>query len=76
LSAFLSLLTVLLTEATRLRTASWRDLWRVLLAIFLDNLGFHQFHLIARVAGTFQYLLLGRRDLGATAQRIPSTNPG
>ena len=70
LNVFLSLSAVLLTETTRLRTASWRDFWRVLLAIVLDSLGFHQFHLIVRIVGTAQYLL-GRRDLGAQMERNP-----
>ena len=68
LGAFLSLSSVLLTESTRLRTASWRDFWRLILAILIDNLGFHQFHLLIRVVGTFQYFL-GRRDLGAVMTR-------
>jgi len=76
LSVFLTLSMVVLTETTRLRAASWQDLRRSLLAIFLDSLGFHQFHLIARVAGTVQYLVLGRRDLGAPMQRIaPKPHP-
>jgi cellulose synthase/poly-beta-1,6-N-acetylglucosamine synthase-like glycosyltransferase len=76
LSAFLTLSMVVLTETTRLRAASWQDLRRSLQAIFLDNLGFHQFHLIARIAGTVQYLLLGRRDLGAPMERIaPKPDP-
>jgi cellulose synthase/poly-beta-1,6-N-acetylglucosamine synthase-like glycosyltransferase len=68
LGVFLSLSAVLLTESGRLRCASWRDFWRLLLAIFLDNLGFHQFHLLIRVVGTFQYIV-GRRDLGAAMIR-------
>jgi len=68
LGVFLSLSAIVITESTRLRTASWRDFWRLILAIFLDNLGFHQFHLLIRVVGTFQYLL-GRRDLGAAMTR-------
>ena len=68
LGVFLSLAAVVITESTRLRTANWRDFWRLILAILLDNLGFHQFHLIIRVIGTFQYLL-GRKDLGAVMTR-------
>jgi cellulose synthase/poly-beta-1,6-N-acetylglucosamine synthase-like glycosyltransferase len=68
LGVFLSLSAVLMTESGRLRCASWRDFWRLLLAIFLDNLGFHQFHLLIRVVGTFQYIV-GRRDLGAAMIR-------
>jgi hypothetical protein len=63
-----------ITESTRLRAASWRDFWRLILAILLDNLGFHQFHLIIRVIGTFQYLL-GRRDLGAVMTRTGNHPP-
>ena len=68
LGVFLSLSSVLLTESTRLRAASWRDFWRLILAILIDNLGFHQFHLLVRVVGTVQYLF-GRRDLGVTMTR-------
>jgi cellulose synthase/poly-beta-1,6-N-acetylglucosamine synthase-like glycosyltransferase len=68
LGVFLSLAAVVITESTRLRAASWRDFWRLILAIFIDNLGFHQFHLIVRVIGTFQHLL-GRKDLGAVMTR-------
>jgi hypothetical protein len=71
-SFFFSLTAVLMTESSRLRTANWHDFWKLLLAIFLDNLGFHQFHLLARVTGTFQYLVLGRRDLGIPMQRRAS----
>ena len=69
LGVFLSLAAVLLTESGRLRCASWRDFGRLLLAIFLDNLGFHQLHLLIRVIGTFQYVL-GRRDLGRAMERM------
>lgn len=68
LGVFLSLSAIVITESTRLRAASWKDFWRLILAIFLDNLGFHQFHLLIRVLGTFQYLF-GRRDLGAAMTR-------
>lgn len=69
LGVFLSMAAVLITESGRLRSASWREFWRLILAIFTDNLGFHQFHLIVRVIGTFQYFL-GRRDLGMAMERI------
>lgn len=69
LGVFLSLSAVLLTESGRLRCASWRDFGRLLFAIFLDNLGFHQLHLLIRVIGTFQYVL-GRRDLGLAMERM------
>jgi len=57
-----------ITESTRLRAASWNDFWKLILAIFLDNLGFHQIHLIIRVIGTIQFMM-GRTDLGAAMTR-------
>jgi len=75
LGVFLSLSALVITESTRLRTARWKDFWRLILAIFLDNLGFHQFHLLIRVVGTFQYLF-GRSDLGAPMKRnVNQVNP-
>jgi len=73
LSIFLSLSAVLLTESTRLRTASWHDFWRLILAIFSDNLGLHQFHLLMRVIGSFEYFLPAWRDLGVNVHRISHT---
>jgi len=74
LNVFLTLLAVLMTETTRFRAADWPNLWRLLLAVFLNTLGFHQFHLAARLVGTVEYLFLGRRDLGAQMQRMtPNT---
>jgi cellulose synthase/poly-beta-1,6-N-acetylglucosamine synthase-like glycosyltransferase len=70
LNAFTSLSAILLTETTQQRTVSWGDLLRGLLAVFLDNLGFHQFHLLARVVGTIQYVIFRRKDLGAHMDRI------
>jgi cellulose synthase/poly-beta-1,6-N-acetylglucosamine synthase-like glycosyltransferase len=69
LGVFLSLSAVLLTESGRLRSTSWHEFWKLLLAIFIDNLGFHQFHLLCRVVGTIQYLL-GRHDLGRQMDRM------
>lgn len=68
LGVFLSLSALLLTESGRLRSSSWRDFWRLIIAILIDNLGFHQFHLLCRVVGTVQYFL-GRRDLGQQMER-------
>lgn len=73
LGTLLSLAAVLLKETTRLRTASRRDLWRLIFAAFTDNLGYHQFHLIIRVVGTFDYLIRRRVDLGAVMVRTGAT---
>lgn len=70
LGVFLSLSAILLTETSRLRASSWRDLWRMLAAVFVENLGFHQFHLLARVIGSIQFLLYHRRDLGIPMERL------
>lgn len=67
---FLSLLAVLLTEMSRLRTGSWRDFWKMIAAIFVDNLGYHQWRQLAAVTGMLQFFLFRRRDLGARMERI------
>jgi cellulose synthase/poly-beta-1,6-N-acetylglucosamine synthase-like glycosyltransferase len=67
---FLTLLAVLLNESSRWRTASWPEFWKMIGAIFIDFLGFHQFRVLCSLAGTFQYLLLRRDDLGAKMERI------
>lgn len=67
---FLSLLAVLLTEMSRLRAASWRDFWKMIAAIFVDNLGYHQWRQLAAVVGMLQFFLFRRRDLGARMERI------
>lgn len=67
---FLSLLAVLLTEISRLRTASWSDFWKMIAAILTDNLGYHQWRQSAAVVGMFQFFLFRRRDLGARMERI------
>ncbi len=67
---FLTLLAVLITESSRLRTASWADFWKMVAAILLDNLGFHQLRVLCSLFGTVEYLLLRRRDLGAPMERI------
>jgi cellulose synthase/poly-beta-1,6-N-acetylglucosamine synthase-like glycosyltransferase len=65
LGTFLSVSAILLQEHTRMRAASMRDLLRLLLAGFVDNLGFHQLHVLFRIAGTFEYIVRRRRDLGS-----------
>lgn len=67
---FLTLLAVLLNESSRWRTASPTEFWKMIGAIFIDLLGFHQFRLLCSLTGTFQYLFLRRRDLGAKMERL------
>jgi hypothetical protein len=48
----------------------------MIVAIFLDQLGFHQFRLLCALVGTFEYIFLRRQDLGATMERLtPATAP-
>ena len=71
---FLTLLAVLINESSRWRTVSWGEFWKMIAAVFLDHLGFHQFRLLCSIAGTFQYIFLRRHDLGAKMERL-SPNP-
>lgn len=64
LGTLLSVSAVLLQEFTRLRPSNTRDLVRMLLAGLVENIGYHQLHLFWRIVGTFDYLILRRRDLG------------
>ncbi len=70
LGVFLTLLAVLITENSRLRTASWKDFWKLIFSIFIDNLGFHQLRVLCALLGSLEYLILRRKDLGAPMQRI------
>lgn len=70
LNVFLTLTAILLTEASRTRANSWRDLWKILFSIFLDNFGFHQLRVVVWLVAGFQYHFLGRRDLGADMTRL------
>ena len=67
---FLTLLAILISESSRWRTASWSEFWKMIAAVFLDHLGFHQFRLLCSLAGTFQYIFLRRHDLGAKMERL------
>lgn len=64
--SLLSVAAVLLQERTRMRAATSSDLLRLLWASLLENLGYHQWHLLTRVVGTFDYLIRRRKDVGAT----------
>lgn len=66
LGTFLSVTAVLLQERTRMRVASSGDLLRLLGAAAIENFGYHQLHLLVRIVGTFDYLVLRRKDVGAT----------
>ncbi len=67
----LTLMAVLISECTRMRTTSWKDYWRMLVAVFLDNFGWHQVRTLVSVWATIQLIFFGRRDLGAQMERSP-----
>lgn len=64
LGTFLSVTAVLLQESTRQRPTSTRDMVRLLFAGLIENFGYHQLHLLWRIAGTFDYFVRRRTDLG------------
>jgi cellulose synthase/poly-beta-1,6-N-acetylglucosamine synthase-like glycosyltransferase len=64
LGLVLSMSAVLLQETTRLRPERTADLARLLAAAMIETVGYHQLHLVWRVAGTFDYLVRRRKDLG------------
>jgi hypothetical protein len=78
LGTFLSVSAILLQEHTRLRTPRTRDLVRLLIAGFMENLGYHQMHLLWRVVGTFDYFVRRRTDLGRMERygSYQSSEPG
>lgn len=71
LGIFISLCALLMTESSQTKSVTWGDFWREIVAVMIDNLGIHQFHLICRVVGTVEFLF-GRRDLGLTMTRRES----
>jgi len=64
LGSLLSVAAILLQETTHLRVESTRDLLRLIGAAFVENLLYHQLHLLWRIGGTFDYLVRRRTDLG------------
>lgn len=64
LGTFVSLCAVLLQERTRLHQTKTGNLTRLLLAGLLENFGYHQFHLLCRIAGIFDLLVRGRTSIG------------
>jgi len=64
LGSLLSVAAILLQETTRLRVETTRDLMRLIGAAFVENLLYHQLHLLWRIGGTFDYLVRRRTDLG------------
>jgi cellulose synthase/poly-beta-1,6-N-acetylglucosamine synthase-like glycosyltransferase len=69
--AFLTLIAILIAETSRLRSTSWKDYWKMILAVFIDNLGWHQVRVFTSVWATIQLVFLRRRDLGSPMTRNP-----
>jgi len=74
-SILLTLTAVLITETSRFRANSWKQYWKMILSVVIDNFGWHQLRVLASVWGTIQYILFGRCDLGAPMTRVPQTEP-
>jgi cellulose synthase/poly-beta-1,6-N-acetylglucosamine synthase-like glycosyltransferase len=72
--AVLTLVAILITERSHLRSSSWKDYWKIILAVFLDNLGWHQIRVLTSLWATIQFILLRRRDLGAPMTRNPQSS--
>jgi cellulose synthase/poly-beta-1,6-N-acetylglucosamine synthase-like glycosyltransferase len=68
---FLTLVAILISETSRQRTNSWKDYWKLILAVFIDSFGWHQIRVFTSVWATVQFILLRRRDLGAPMERSP-----
>ena len=65
LGAALTLMAALLQRKSGALAIPLRDLLLLLAIGSLESLGYQQMHIAWRIAGTFQYVLHGRTDLGA-----------
>jgi hypothetical protein len=68
-SVFFTLIAILTTETSRLSSSSWKDYGKMILAVFIDNFGWHQIRVFTSVWATIQFIFLGRRDLGSPIAR-------
>lgn len=68
LGTLLSLVAILMQEHTRVRVRGAKDLFKLTLVSFAENLGLHQWSLLVRVWGTVQFLF-GRKDLGSMERK-------
>ncbi len=66
----LTLTAVLITETSRFRSTTWREYWKMILSVLLDNFGFHQIRVLTSVWATLQLLIFRRRDLGMQMARV------
>ena len=74
-NVFLSIVTVFITESSSQRSTSWSDYGRLVIAIFIDSIGWHQARVLVGVIASFEYFILRRCDLGEPMERTPSTPP-
>lgn len=56
LASFISICAILLQVNTRLREQNTRNLLRLILVAFIENIGFHQIHVVYRLVGIFNIL--------------------
>jgi cellulose synthase/poly-beta-1,6-N-acetylglucosamine synthase-like glycosyltransferase len=64
LGAFVSICAVLLQQRTRMRQNKTREIIRLLYAGVLEHFGYHQFHVLSRIAGIYDLLIRKRLVYG------------
>ena len=64
LGTIVSVTAVMLQETTRHRQTKTSELLRLLIAGFLENFGYHQFHVLARLMGMYDLLIRKRLAYG------------
>lgn len=64
LGTFVSLCAIILHMSSRMREIKTSGLLKLLAAGYFENLGFHQFHLLCRLKGIFDYVFLNKTSHG------------
>jgi len=69
INILVTLVTVFITENSSQRSTSWRDYGKLIAAVFLDSLGWHQARVLVSLVASFEYFILRRCDLGSHMER-------
>ena len=75
LGTIVSVTAVMLQETTRHRQTKTPELLRLLVAGFLENFGYHQFHVLARLMGMYDLLIRKRLAYGYRVRSGYRTSP-
>ena len=73
LGTLVSICAVLLQATTRMRQEKTGTIIRLLLAGFLEHFGYHQFHMLSRLAGIFDLLVRGKLAYGYRERTVYKT---